>query len=331
AGTARRGRAVQESLTDAVAPQAAQYPVAMTDAMNEPGLAAGARQTRVALVFGGSGPVGAALLRRLAGNGWRSVAVSRDVQPDRAGVRWLRGDLDHVDGLPPAVDAIFSCGPSDAFARWHARAAVTSPRVVAFGSTSAAVKQASADAGERQVAARLLGAERMLFDSAERLGVAATVLRPTLIYGTGRDLNVTRIAQLARKLRGFALPGDATGLRQPVHVDDLAVAALACVDAPATRGRIYDVPGGETLPYRDMVARVLAALTPSPRLVMLPPPLFRMLLATARMAGVARDFNDAALARMREDLAFDIGPARRDFDYAPRPFAPTEAELTPPA
>ncbi len=257
--------------------------------------------------------------------------MSRQAQTGGDGVRWLQGDLDHVDGLPQAVDAVFSCGPSDAFARWHARGEVACPRAIAFSSTSAEVKRASIDDAERAVARRLVDAERDLFESASRQGVAATVLRPTLVYGAGRDLNVTRIAQLARRLHGFALPSDAIGLRQPVHVDDLAAAAIACIDVPATHGGIYAVTGGETLPYREMVARVLSALRPSPRLVSLPPAIFRAMLAIARTAGVARDFNDAALARMREDLAFDATPAKRDFGYAPRGFSPSEDELTPPA
>jgi hypothetical protein len=37
--------------------------------------------------------------------------------------------------------------------------------------------------------------------------------------------------------------------------------------------------------------------------------------------------NAAALQRMREDLVFDLEPARRDFGYAPRAFAPTAGEL----
>ena len=286
---------------------------------------------RRALVFGGSGQIGRPLLQRLAGSGWQVVAVSRDAQRDDERVRWLQGDLVSVDGLPSEVDVVFSCGPFDAFAQWHARSEVECGRVVAFGSTSVEVKHASADASERDVARRLRDAERMLFATAAQHGHAATVRRPTLVSGAGRDSNLTRIAQLARRLRGFARPRDALGLRQPVHVDDLADAALACVDAVAANGGTYAVPGGETLPYRDMVARVLAVLHPRPRMLALPPPAFRALLAVARKAGVARDFNHAALARMREDLVFDAAPARRDFGYAPRAFVPTEAMFTPPA
>lgn len=284
-----------------------------------------------ALVFGASGQIGRPLLARLRDAGWEVLAVSRLPQPDSPGLRWLRGDLAGVEGLPARVDAIFSCGPLDHFARWFATAVVQTPRVVAFGSTSVEVKQASADAAERDLARRLRGAEALLFAQASARGVAATVLRPTLVYGAGRDATLSRIAALARRLRGFVLPADATGLRQPVHVDDLAAAALACAAAPATAARTYALPGGDTLAYREMVARVLAALPGRPRLLVLPAPLFRALLVPARAAGIAAGFSDAALSRMREDLAFDDAPARRDFGYAPRGFAPDAATLTPPA
>jgi hypothetical protein len=89
------------------------------------------------------------------------------------------------------------------------------------------------------------------------------------------------------------------------------------------------LPGGETLPYREMVARTLAALEPPLPLLALPTPLFRALLAVAQAAGLARDLSPTVVARMAEDLVFDAVPAQRDFGYAPRPFAP-EAAMFPP-
>ena len=284
---------------------------------------------RTALVFGGSGQVGAPLLARLAAAGWRVQAVSRQPQPARAGVAWLRGDLDRVEGLARQADAIFSCGPLDHFARWYAAGQVEAPRVVAFGSTSAEAKQASADPAERDLAARLHAAEALLFAQAAARGAAATVLRPTLVYGAGRDRTLARIATLARRWHGFVLPRGACGLRQPVHVDDLADAALAAADAPASHGQAYALPGGETLPYREMVARVLGALEPPAHLVEVPAPLFATLLAVARATGRLSGFGDAALARLRADLVFDAAPARRDFGYAPRAFQPTAAMFSP--
>jgi len=280
---------------------------------------------RRALVFGGSGQIGRSLLQRLHEAGWRVDAVSRMPHGDQPGVHWLRGDLERVDALPARVDAIFSCGPLDRFARWYAATAVDAPRVVAFGSTSIEAKHASADSGERDLARRLRAGEDGVFAAAAARGARATLLRPTLVYGAGRDATLTRIAALARRWHRFPLPRGACGLRQPVHVEDLAAAAQAACDAPVTHDRAYALPGGETLPYREMVARVLAALEPPPRLLELPPPLFAALLAVARATGAARGFGAAALDRLREDLVFDPVPARSDFGYAPRGFQPTAA------
>lgn len=278
-----------------------------------------------ALVFGGSGQIGAALLARLHAGGWQVMALSREARADAPGLHWLRGGFPQPPGLPAEVDAIFSCGPLDAFAQWYAQAGIRSPRVIAFGSTSVHVKHASGDPGERDVARRLREAEVALFAAAAARGEAATVLRPTLVYGAGRDATLTRIARLARRLGRFVLPRNANGLRQPVHVDDLADAALAACHSAAARDRGYDLPGGESLAYVEMVRRVLASLSPPPRLHLLPMPLFRALLAIARAAGVARGLTGDAIARMRDDLVFDAGPAARDFGYAPRVFSPDAA------
>ena len=280
---------------------------------------------RTALIFGASGQIGLPLSTRLRADGWRVLAVSRRPRVDGDGLHWLRGDFADPPVLPPAVDAIFSCGPLDLFARWLATAATEAPRVVAFGSTSVHSKRASADPGERDLARRLGEAEALLFATAARRGMAATVLRPTLVYGAGRDASLTRIVALARRLHGIVLPRGADGLRQPVHVNDLAAAAQLAAASPASHGRGYDLPGGETLAYADMVRRVLACQRPPLRLHRLPAPLFRMLLVGARLAGLARGLNDEAVRRMGEDLAFDAAPARRDFGYAPRPFRPDAA------
>lgn len=277
---------------------------------------------RTALVFGASGQIGQPLLARLRAAGWQVLAVSRQAHPDADGVRWLRGDLGTPPPLPDAADAVFSCGPLDRFARWFAEGGCTAPRIVAFGSTSLHSKQASADAGERDLARRLASAEALLHAAATRRAASAVVLRPTLVYGAGRDASLSRIVALARRAGGFVLPRDACGLRQPVHVEDLAGAALAAALA-CDPGAAYDLPGGETLCYHAMVRRVLACQQPPLRLWRVPAPLFHGALALARASGRLRGLGDAAVQRMREDLVFDAAAARRDLGYAPRPFQPT--------
>ena len=280
-------------------------------------------RVREALVIGGSGQIGRPLLDALRRQGWHATALSRDLQHDEPGLRWLRGHLGDSEPLPERVDAILACGPLDVFARWYAAAPVDAARVVAFGSTSLETKQASPDPAERELAERLRHAEARLLDVAAGRGVAATLLRPTLVYGAGRDATLTRIAGLARRWGRFPLPRGATGLRQPVHVADLADAAVACLRQASTAGHAYALPGGETLPYREMVRRVVEALDPPARLLELPAPAFALALRVARATGRLQGFGEGALVRLQHDLVFDLAPARTDFGYAPRPFRPT--------
>ena len=286
---------------------------------------------RRALVFGGSGQIGVPAIERLLAADWRVLAVSRAQQADRERLTWLRGDLQSAHESPEPIDAIFSLGPLDAFSEWYARLRPRAARVIAFGSTSLETKKASGDEQERDVAERLRAAEARIFAIASEVQASATLLRPTLVYGAARDRTLTRIAALAGRSGFFVLPRDATGLRQPVHVQDLADAALAAVDAPAASGRSYALPGGETLDYTQMVARMLQSLRPPARLIRVPAPLFGAALRGARLFGRMQGLNDATVARMREDLVFDAAPAQRDLGYAPRKFEPTQDMFLPPS
>jgi nucleoside-diphosphate-sugar epimerase len=131
---------------------------------------------------------------------------------------------------------------------------------------------------------------------------------------------VSRLARLARRFGAIPLAGTGAGLRQPVHAEDLARAALAVLDHPATRGRAYDLPGGETLSYRAMVERVFEGLGRRPRVIPVPPVLWR---AGFTVAGRLLPGANAQMgARMEVDLTFDAGPAQRDFNWRPRDFRP---------
>jgi len=285
---------------------------------------------RTALVFGGSGQIGVPVIERLRAAGWEVTALSRRPHADVPGLRWVEGAFDRMPELPPRFDVVISCGPLDRFARWYTQGQVAAPRVVAFGSTSLETKRESADPAERDLVRRLHDGEQAVFASAAGRGAAATLLRPTLVYGAGRDASLTRIATLARRGGIFPLPRGACGLRQPVHVEDLADAVLACLERPASHGRAYALPGGETLMYRDMVGRVLACLQPPARMVELPAPLFAFAVRLAQLTGRVRGLGDAAVGRMREDLVFDAGPATRDLGYAPRAFRPEPAMFAQP-
>lgn len=282
------------------------------------------------LLFGASGMVGSRLLPRLREARIEVIAVSRQPRPAQAGVHWLQADL-HAPLAPPAgVDAIISCGPLDAFARWHAQARPAATRVVALGSMSLDSKRTSADAAERALAARLQAAEDELFASAAALGASALVLRPTLIYGSGQDRSLARIARFARRWRMYPRLYGATGLRQPVHADDLALACTTLLGMPELSRRSYPLGGGERLSCAQMIERTCVSLG----IGCLPIPLPVELLGSALAARLARAMGwgtlpAAVLARLREDLVADHGEAERDFGWAPRLFEPAAADWPP--
>ena len=261
------------------------------------------------LVFGASGAVGRFLLPQLRA-AHRLFAVSRAV---RAGPEWLRADLGGAGFAWPNADIVISLGPLDAFAAWleHARQP-SLRRVIALSSMSAESKRDSADPAERALAARLRAAEAGVMETCAERGIAATIFRPTLIYGAGSDRSLAPIARFARRWHVLPLPLGATGLRQPVHAADLAAACAAVLDNPVTHGKTYELGGGEALPFRTMLLRLRAGAGG----YVLPVPVPRVL---ARIWPGAR-VGSAALARLHDALLADNTAAMRDFGYAPRAF-----------
>lgn len=280
------------------------------------------------LVFGLSGHVGTAFAQALAPADPPCVAVSRQARAPRRGVRWVQAGLDDFEGLP-AAGAIASLGPLDRFADWLERSPLAPARVVALGSTSVHAKRDSADAGERALAVSLRTAELRLAAVAAERGIALTVLRPTLVYGHGRDRNLSRLVAAARRWRLLPLPASARGLRQPVHVEDVAAAVLACLREPRPRPGFFDLPGGETLPFDQMAARAIAAGAPGARLVRVPGWLFRLGVRGLRWVARAPGLGEGFLDRLGQDLVYDGGPARTALGHSPRGFRPGPEAFPP--
>jgi nucleoside-diphosphate-sugar epimerase len=262
------------------------------------------------LLFGASGPVGRRLIPRLISH--RTITISRSPRDG-----WFHGDLGDETIRWPGAEVALSLGPLDAFARWlerHSDAPLR--RVIALSSMSAESKQTSDDPHEREVSARLRDAEDTLRRCASARGVALTIVRPTLIYGDGTDRSLAPIARFIRRWHLLPLPLGATGLRQPVHADDLANAVSTVLDRPETYGKTYSLGGGERLPFVALLRRLRDA-TPGWS-VPVPLSLSALVLLTRMMPRGAP--NGAAIARLKTDLVADISPAQKDFGYAPRAF-----------
>lgn len=279
------------------------------------------------IVTGASSLVGDFLIPRLLGAGFLVHALSRQPAPAPPlgpGLTWLRSDIAaplEAVRLPEAGD-LFHLAPLWLLPPLVPRLAERGlKRLVAFGSTSRFTKDASSDPEERDLARRLAEAEATLVAACEKSAIAWTLFRPTLIYDGRRDQNVAAIARFVRRFGFLPVAGAARGLRQPVHAEDLALACLAALDAPSTRGRAYDLVGGSTLSFAAMAETVFRALGRKPRLVHVPLPLLRRLLKAASLLPGWHHLRAEMADRMDRDLCFDSSSARRDFGFSPRPFS----------
>ena len=270
---------------------------------------------RSVLVVGASCQIGVCLLPLLIARGVRVVALSRAERVKMEGVTWRRGSLPDAPALTDDIDALLCFGPLDALAAWLQRGALQRlAHVVATSSMSADSKRASPIVAERALAQRLRDAEAALFAACADRGIACTILRPTLIYGVGRDRNLTPLARRAARWRAFPLP-TGHGLRQPVHAEDVARATCAALDTPASAGRTLELGGGERITAAEMFARVRAALPVRTAPLYLP----RIALACAtRLMPSVR----GPLSRLDEDLVADNVELERLLGVRPRAFRP---------
>ena len=290
-------------------------------------------------VLGATSIVGEYLLPLLVEEGWDVVAFSRKARyikqpmndcpvawhlltksklPDNNDVHqtgkqitfWI--SLTPIWVLPEYFSMLLHCGAK---------------HVVAISSTSRFTKDNSSDPAEKKLAGNLAENEERLAAWAKKEKITFTILRTTLVYGLGRDKNVSVIAAFIRRFAFFSVFGDARGLRQPVHAQDVASACVAALGASAAINRCYNISGGEIVTYREMVCRIFSALGRKPRFVTFPLWLFRLGVFLLRIFPPFRYWSAAMAERMNEDLVFDHEDAYRDLGFAPRPFLPTRKDL----
>ncbi len=278
-------------------------------------------------VLGATGQIGRFLLPKLCSAGQSVLALSRHPPScdDATNPAWLHADL-HVE--MPALDQIetlISLGPLDALVLWLRRDRPAAlHRIIAFSSMSAESKRDSLDPAECELAARLHDSEQQLLALGLAHEIAVTIFRPTLIYGAGLDRSLTPLARFASRWHVLPIPLAATGLRQPVHAEDLADACIAVLDRPLSFGRIYPLGGGERLSFRAVCRRIGAGLPKN----VLPLPLPSWLLRVALLLRGNAKFgavSATAIMRLRHDLVADNAAAAHDFGYAPRSFYPLAA------
>ncbi|HET7290917.1 MAG TPA: NAD(P)H-binding protein [Vicinamibacteria bacterium] len=231
-----------------------------------------------------------AAARRVAGDMGERGALDALLEGAEGFVHVASLGFGHADGVVDAVDAR------------------RVPRGLYFSSTAVFTRLESRSRAERARAE-----ERV-----RRSAGAWTLLRPTMIYGDAGDRNLSRLIRFLARTPCVPLPGGGRALVQPVHVDDLARAAVDALECPRAHRREYDLPGAAAGPLRALVEHVLSLLGRRPVILSLPIGPAALAARLWHALGLPPRVSEEQVRRLAEDKAFSYEDARRDWGYAPR-------------
>ncbi len=271
------------------------------------------------VVTGASNQIGYFLLPKLAQQ-HKVVAVSRQAKHiiHHPNITWIQQDLQTTPFITFQPFVLIHLAPI-----WllpPLLQAHTPQRIIVFSSTSRFSKTDSPDLREQQIAQNLADTETVIMQQCEQLQIAWTILRPTLIYGCGLDKNITFISQFIQRFGFFPIVGQGLGLRQPVHAEDLAQVCIDILQNPKSYYKTYNLVGGETLTYQQMVTRIFQQQNKPVRIVSIPEQLFKFAVYLLNNLPMFKHVSPAMIERMNQNLCFDSLDARQDFNYNPRCF-----------
>ncbi len=98
-------------------------------------------------------------------------------------------------------------------------------------------------------------------------GLAYTILRPTVIFGT-EDILINNIAWFVRHFPVFGIPGNGRYHVRPIHVEDMARLVVDAVDQSGNS--VLDAIGPETFTFEELVSLIARQVGRSVPLVHLP-------------------------------------------------------------
>ena len=309
-----------------------------------------------ALVTGGGGFLGKAIVKRLLQRGMTVRSFSRGVYPELEsdGVQCFKGDLADSSAVAAAIegcDAVFHVGAKAGV--WGAYSEYFDANVRGTENVLAACAQHGVDrliytsspsvvhGGEA-----IEGGDESLpypdhFEApypetkamAEQMVLAANgsdmmtvALRPHLIWGPDDNHLVPKIVGRARSGK-LKLVGDGANLVDTIYIDNAADAHLDAFDSlspgAACCGKAYFITNGEPRPIKEIVDRMVGAagLPPVEKFV----PMGVAVAAGRTLEMVHRLFAPSKEPIMTAFLArqlgtahwFDISAARRDLGYEP--------------
>jgi nucleoside-diphosphate-sugar epimerase len=150
--------------------------------------------------------------------------------------------------------------------------------------------------------------EQRLFRVAERFGMGAVVLRPTLVYGSGVRGNFLKLLSLVYKR--VPLPfGSIANTRSMLNVWNLCDLIVRIVQFPAMTSGVFLASDGVDLSTPELIRRVAAAMSRTAILLPVPANILKLAGAMTTMG--------SSIQRLCNSLAVDMTSTRAAFDWTP--------------
>jgi uncharacterized protein YbjT (DUF2867 family) len=147
-----------------------------------------------------------------------------------------------------------------------------------------------------------------------------TILRPTMIYGSGRDRNICRLIQYLSRFPVLPVFGTGDYLLQPIYVADVAQAIVKALPEATAHRQAYNISGHAELTYNQLVDTVSEALGRKTWKLHIPhKPMIALLTFSEKL--VTLPIKAEQIQRLNEHKNFSFDQAKQDFNFAPRSFS----------
>lgn len=148
-----------------------------------------------------------------------------------------------------------------------------------------------------------------------------TIIRPTMIYGSKEDRNMSRLITFIRKMPVIPVFGSGKFLQQPIHVEDLAKVIIQAAYSKKSTRKSYNVSGASPITYNDIIKTVTSSLNTYCKIIHIPLNI-SILLANFFERLLARPIIKVEqIKRLNEHKAFTHDDAKKDLNFKPREFS----------
>ena len=294
------------------------------------------------LITGGTGFIGAALVRQLLAVGYRylTVSVRRQGEVAAANVEtFVTGDLSspidwsnilrkidtviHLAGRAHMIkDA--SANPLEEFRKVNTNCTLSLARqsevagvrrfvfissVGVNGSTnSRPFLESDRPEPEKDYARSKYEAEQGLLEIARKSKMEVVIIRPPLVYGPNAPGNFQRLLELIA--RGVPLPfGKVVNKRSFIALDNLVDFISCCIDHPRAAGEVFLISDGEDISTTNLLKKIAISLGKRPKLIAVPA---AMMMFVARCIG-----KDDLAASLLGSLRINSFKARELLGWSP--------------